>query len=349
MQAWALVRNNAPLACVEIEDRPLKGSEVRLKVTHCGVCHSDLHICRGWYDFGGGRKVMLSDRGITLPRALGHEVLGRVVELGPSASGVEIGDVRVVYPWIGCGQCKICARGDENLCDNMRTIGIKEHGGFASHVTVPDSRYLVDPGGIDHAWAATLACSGLTVYSAVNKLLPLDPEEPVLLIGCGGLGLAAVSMLRARGHRNIVATDIDDEKLKAALAAGVRSTVDSRRDDVLDALLKESDGPFAAILDFVNSPETTALALAALDKNGKLILVGVGRGELPVSLPAMVFGAKTVRGTNTGTLRELREVIELANSGKLDPVPISLMEKSSTNEAVSLLQQGKVIGRLVLV
>ncbi|MCD2176054.1 alcohol dehydrogenase catalytic domain-containing protein [Rhizobium sp. C4] len=85
MKAWELVENNAPLECVEIEDRQLKGSEIELEVTHCGVCQSDLHAWRGWYDLGGGKKLMLADRGITLPRALGHEIFGRVSNFGPDA------------------------------------------------------------------------------------------------------------------------------------------------------------------------------------------------------------------------------------------------------------------------
>ncbi len=349
MKAWALVENNAPLECIEIEDRQLNGSEVELEVTHCGVCHSDLHIWRGWYDLGGGKKLMLADRGITLPRALGHEIFGRVSKLGPDAKGVRIGDKRIVYPWIGCGQCYLCARGDENLCDNIRSLGIKEHGGFASHVVVPDARYLIDPGNIDPAWAATLACSGLTVHSALKKILPIDPKEPVLLIGCGGLGLAAIAMLKARGHNHIVALDTDEAKLEAARVAGATIAMSAKTADLPDALRAATGRLFAAVLDFVNSQSTSKLGLDLLAKNGNLILVGVGTGELSISLPLAVFRSTAVRGTTSGTLQELKEVVELANAGRLTPVPITLHNKAEANAALTALHDGKVIGRLVLV
>lgn len=152
-------------------------------------------------------------------------------------------------------------------------------------------------------------------------------------------------MLHAKVHHHIVATDIDDDKLQAALEAGARAVFDSRIPDAREALLGSAEGPFAAALDFLNSPVTARLGLECLAKNGKLVLVGVGNGEIPLSLPSMVFSCKTVRGTNSGTLQELRGVVELANCGELNPVPITLMDKSLTNEPMSMLHDGKVVGR----
>ncbi len=152
-------------------------------------------------------------------------------------------------------------------------------------------------------------------------------------------------MLHAKVHHHIVATDIDDDKLQAALEAGARAVFDSRIPDAREALLGSAEGPFAAALDFLNSPVTARLGLECLAENGKLALVGVGNGEIPLSLPSMVFSGKTVRGTNSGTLQELRGVVELANCGELNPVPITLMDKSLTNEPMSMLHDGKVVGR----
>ena len=146
MQAWAVVASNAPLELIEMATPEPTGTEVLIEVTHCGVCHSDLHFWEGGYDLGGGKRMLLKDRGVTLPRAVGHEILGRVAKLGPDATGVAVGDRRIVYPWLGCGACRWCKAEQDNLCPNQRSLGVVQNGGFASHVLVPHPRYLVDPG-----------------------------------------------------------------------------------------------------------------------------------------------------------------------------------------------------------
>ena len=97
-----------------------------------GICHSDLHIWEGYYELGGGKRLKLPDRGIKLPLTMGHENVGEVVAVGPDAKGVKVGDLRLVYPWIGCGECKVCKRGDENLCTKPQILGVFSHGGYAT-------------------------------------------------------------------------------------------------------------------------------------------------------------------------------------------------------------------------
>ena len=133
-----------PLAQV-LRDTPTpQGTEVLLRVSHCGVCHSDVHLHDGYFQLGEGQRLDLA-RGIALPHTLGHEIAGSVVALGSEAKGVEVGDVRVAYPWIGCGQCGVCAAGQEELCGAPRVLGLQRAGGFADPVLVPHARYLVDP------------------------------------------------------------------------------------------------------------------------------------------------------------------------------------------------------------
>lgn len=348
MRAWALTRNESPLENIEMDDPQPSGTEVVIEVSACGICHSDLHIWKGWYDLGGGNILNLLDRGIQLPRALGHEIIGRVVAFGPDATAVQHGDLRIVYPWIGCGKCDICKEGRENLCDNLQSLGVMQNGGFAEKVVVPHSRYLIDPGQIDPAWAATLACSGLTVYSAIKKILPLSPDRPILLIGCGGLGLAAISMLQAFGHRNIVAADVDDAKIEAALTAGARTAVNTATDNPVAAVIAKAGSQMAAAIDFVNNAATARLGFESLAKAGKLVLVGVGGGEMMLSLPGMIFRARTIQGSTTGTLAELNEVVEMARSGKLQPTPVTHVPKDDVNAAMDRLKSGQVVGRIVL-
>jgi alcohol dehydrogenase/propanol-preferring alcohol dehydrogenase len=157
---WAVVENGRPLQALDMDTPTPTGPEVLVEVSHCGVCHSDLHFWEGEYNLGYGKKVRLAERGVVLPRAPGHEVVGTVVALGPDAEGVQVGDRRIVFPWIGCGQCDRCKAGEDNMCTKQASIGVVRHGGFSSHVLVPHWRYLVDPGNLDPAVAATYACSG---------------------------------------------------------------------------------------------------------------------------------------------------------------------------------------------
>lgn len=348
MKAWKVMAPGAPLELVEQATPVPTGSEVVVEVTHCGVCHSDLHFWKGEYNMGGGKTMQLSERGVTLPRAPGHEVAGRVVALGPDATGVKLGDLRVLFPWLGCGQCHYCRSERDNMCAAPAAIGVVRDGGFGSHVVVPHARYLADPGTVDLALAATYACSGLSVYSAVNKIMPLDPDDPVLLIGAGGLGLMAIAMLLAFGHRNIVSVDVDANKRDVAIAEGALQALDGRATDLVQQVL-DSCGATGAVLDFVGTDATARAGFDTLAKGGCYIVVGVAGGELTLSLPGLIFGAKTVRGSLTGNPQDLRAVLALANSGKLKRTPVTLCSHDHANKALQDLHDGKVTGRLVLV
>ena len=261
MRAWAVVENGAPLQEIELPTPEPKGTEVLIEVTHCGVCHSDLHIWEGFYDLGGGQKMSLKDRGVTLPLAMGHEIVGRVAKLGPDATGVKVGDLRIVYPWVGCGTCDVCRSDEDNMCLNQRSLGVYQNGGYGTHVIAPHPRHLVDPGTLDPAIAATYACSGITVYSAIRKLMPMPPDEAIVLVGAGGLGLNAIAVLRALKHRNIVVVDISEEKRKAALAEGATKVVDGNGPDVAKRIMEAAGGPVLGVVDLVNGTADRALRL----------------------------------------------------------------------------------------
>ena len=348
MSIWAVVENGAPLQRIKRPAREPVGTEVLLDVTHAGVCHSDLHFWKGSYDMGGGKLMKLAERGVVLPRAPGHEVVGRVAKLGPDAQGVKVGDLRIVFPWLGCGICEVCLRGDDNLCTKPNAIGVMQDGGFGEQVVVPDARFLVDPGDVDPAYAATLACSGITVYSAIKKVMPMAPDEPIVLFGAGGLGLAAISMLKALGHRAIVSVDISADKRAVALDMGATHVFDGSRSDLVASILAVTGGPVMAVIDFVNINSTSQTGLELLAKGGKLILVGVGGGELMLSLAGMIFRPRTIQGSATGNPQDLREVAALARSGKLKPIPVTVMPKDEANAALRLLHDGGVNGRVVL-
>ncbi len=348
MRAWAVVENGQPLREMEMPTPEPRGTEVLLRVTHCGVCHSDLHIWDGFYDLGGGQKMSLKDRGVVLPLAMGHEIVGRVERLGPEAEGVSVGDVRIVFPWVGCGVCAACTSEHDNMCQTSRSLGVFQNGGYGTHVVAPHPRHLVDPGTLDPAVAATYACSGITVYSAIRKVMPLPADEAVVVIGAGGLGMNAIAILRALGHARIVVVDVSEEKRAAAMRAGASQTVDGNGHDVARRIVETCGGPVAAIIDLVNGTATARISFDALRKGGRLIQVGLFGGELSLPLPLMAMRALTVQGSYVGNPIELRELVALAQSGKVPALPVETMPQSEANAALMRLRDGRVTGRIVL-
>jgi len=323
------------------------GTEVLLKLKYCGVCHSDVHIRDGYFELGGGKRFYMTERGMKLPHTLGHEPFGTVLAAGPEAGSVPIGQDRLVCPWIGCGTCVRCREGQDNLCMAPRYVGVQRPGGYADHLLIPHPKYLVDAAGVDPAWAATLSCSGLTTYSAVSKLNPIPRDEWVGVMGAGGLGLMAIEMLKASGHERIVAVDIDADKLEAARAAGAAGVVDGRDPQAANALKQLTGGMIYGAVDLVGATSTASLALGALRKGGRLILVGLYGGEIPLSLVSTIQRAITIQGSYVGTVAELKEVVALARAGKLKRIPIEKRPLSDVSRSLDQLKAGTVIGRVV--
>jgi alcohol dehydrogenase/propanol-preferring alcohol dehydrogenase len=193
MTSYQVEEFGKPLVQALRETPVPQGEEVVLRITRCGVCHSDVHMQDGYFDLGGGHRLDVA-RTVRPPRTLGHEIAGTVVALGPRAQGVRAGDRRVAFPWIGCGVCALCRAGEEHLCGNPQALGVARDGGFATHVVVPHARYLVDPGNLEDDQACTYACAGLTAYSALRKVGQLAPDAPLLVVGAGGVGLSGIRL-----------------------------------------------------------------------------------------------------------------------------------------------------------
>jgi D-arabinose 1-dehydrogenase-like Zn-dependent alcohol dehydrogenase len=349
MISYQFFEHGKPLQKVVQEAPRPRGTEVLVRITRSGVCHSDLHIWDGYFELGGGRRFYVKERGCVPPFTLGHEPFGVVEALGPGAKGVKIGQKRIVFPWIGCGKCPVCRSGQDNYCvSGARFLGIMRQGAFASHVLVPHPKYLVDASGVDEGFAATLACSGLTTYSAVGKLPELGPKDWVAVIGCGGLGLVCVSVLRAKGVRNIIACDIDQTKLAAARRLGAKLTLDTRAPDAAQQLQALAKGQLAGAIDLVGMPATVLLGLGALRKGGRVVLCGLFGGEFTHPLPPIAQRAVGLVGSYVGNLQELKEVVALARKGKLKPAPVELRPAEEVSGVLEDLKAGKVLGRVVL-
>jgi alcohol dehydrogenase/propanol-preferring alcohol dehydrogenase len=354
MKSFKVADFKAPLKEFDQPTPEPQGTQVLIKVKAAGVCHSDLHIWEGGYDLGHGRKPLsLKDRGINLPLTMGHETVGQVLAFGPDVKptdqgGLKLGDVGLVYPWIGCGKCATCLAGDENMCATPRSLGVYCDGGYADHMLVPHPRYLLDLRGLDPATTAPYACSGVTTYSALKKV-EQHFDTPIVMFGAGGLGLMALSLLKAMGGKGAIMVDIDAKKREAAQQAGALSTVDPKAPDALEQLARKAGGPIRAVIDLVGNAATTQLGFDCLAKGGKLVIVGLFGGGATWALPLIPIKALTIQGSYVGNLRETRELLDLVRTGKVPPIPVTQQPLARANEALVQLQQGAVVGRTVLV
>jgi len=350
MRSYQITGWGRPLELREHDTPTPKDTEVLVRVTACGVCHSDLHIRDGGFDLGEGVKANLEARGVKLPLTMGHEPIGEVAALGPDADGVAVGDARIVFPWIGCRACPACARGDENLCPAPRFIGARVDGGYSEYLLVPHPKYLVDYAGVPRNLAATYACSGITAYSALKKLGPLTADDHLLIIGAGGVGMNGLYLAPSVVAARIVVADVDATKRAAARQApGVVATVDNSQPGAVDEVLAITGGGVLGAVDFVGRPQTVRFEADCLARNGVGVVVGLFGGAATLPVPSFVFKQMTVRGSYVGTLAEMHELMAIVRGGTVPPIPIEERPLAQANRALEDLADGKVLGRLVLV
>jgi len=356
LKAARIVEPNKPLEVIELTSPKPTGNEVIVKVKAAGVCHSDLHLWEGGYDLGDGNFLKVTDRGVKYPITPGHEIVGTVSEIGDSVKGVSVGDQVLVYPWIGCGECPACKVGNENLCDTPRSIGLFQDGGYAENVKVPHFKYLAKISGIDLDGAASLACSGLTAYTAVKKANMNSPEF-LVIIGAGGLGLMGIQIAKAITKAKVICVDLDDNKLQTAKEMGADFVVNSNvigsvatgSGNAAQKIISLSNNKGAdSVIDFVNAPQTVKTGLAALRKRGNLVLVGLFGGSLELSLVTIPLKALTIQGAYTGNYNDMVELIDLAKKGIIKPVISQRYSLDQVNDALENLKQRKIIGRAVI-
>ena len=349
MKSYQFTEFSQPLEPVDSETPEPQGTEVLVRITACGVCHSDLHIWHGGYDLGSGEWLSLADRGMKLPLVMGHEPVGEVVALGPEAEGVAVGDKRLVFPWIGCGDCVRCREGTENDCLNMRTLGVFRPGGYSDHIMAPDARYLLDISGIPETYACTLACAGITAYSALKKTQPLSADDKAVIIGAGGVGLTGIGIAGAYLDNEIIVVDLDDTKLGVARQAGAAHTLNPREDGAVARIKEITGGGAGAVVDFVASSETTRLGIDCIRKGGKYIAVGLYGGEVTVPTVTLPLRHMTVRGSYVGRLDEMRELLDLVRKGGVTPVPVETRPMEQVTQTLEDLEAGRIVGRIVVV
>jgi alcohol dehydrogenase/propanol-preferring alcohol dehydrogenase len=349
MKSFQVSQFGAPLVEISTETPRPTGTQVLLKVLAAGICHTDLHIREGYYDLGHGRgRLSFAERGMKLPVTLGHETTGEVIAVGPDAKDVAVGDVRLIYPWIGCGHCPVCLAGEEQMCPDSGNLGIERPGGYSDHIVVPHPRYLLDLRDMDPIDAAPYACSGITAYGAIKKVSDAF-ASPVVVFGAGGLGLMAVSLLIAMGANRVIAADIDQRKLNEARRAGAHVSIDVSSPNALRDIQEAAGAPIRSVIDFVGNEKTAELGFDCLARGGKLVIVGLFGGGAPWALPFIPIKAVTIQGSYVGSLRETQELLDLVREKQIPPIPVTRLRLAGVNEALDDLHEGKLVGRGVLV
>ena len=348
-QCYCLTEHHQPLVQREQEAPQPAGDQVLVRTLGAGVCHSDIHIWEGEYDLGGGKKMVLKDRGVSLPVVMGHEIAGEVAAIGPDVSDLKIGDKVLVYPWIGCGQCPTCQRDEENLCLKPASLGVYQDGGYSEYVLAPRAKHCIALGELDPAEAAPLACSGVTTYSALKKFGLAIGDAPVVIMGAGGLGHMALSILKALGGKGAVVVDLDPAKREAALKAGALAAIDGGAPDAARQIIDATGGGGRMFLDLVGAGSTVKLAMASMTRGTDIVVVGLFGGEVTVSVPFFPLRPMGIRGSYVGNLKELRELVTLTRDGKVKPVAVTRRPLAEASAALDQLRAGKVVGRVVLV
>ena len=348
MKSYKVVASGASLELHESERPVPKGKQVLIKTIACGVCHTDIHIHDGYFDLGNDNHIP-SRMNETL--TMGHEIYGELIEVGSDVSNVEIGKKYVVYPWIGCGECNECERDMEHYCSpfTAENLGVSVDGGYGEYVLVKDSKYLFDAGNTPDELAGTYACRGLTAYSALKKA-NLERGDSVVIISAGGLGLLALKIAIAAFEVNAIVVDIDNEKLSIAKKIGASEVINSKDEGAASKIMEILGGAASTILDFVGSEESVnfGYSLFGINKGGLYVLVGLLGGKFDLPLPLHTFTARTITGTYVGSMKEMKELMDLVREGRIEPVEVETRPASKASDTLADLKAGKIKGLVCL-
>ena len=311
MKAAVYEKFREPLSIQTVPDPIPTKNGVVLRVKACGVCRSDWH---GW---------MGNDADINLPNVPGHELAGVVEEVGSDVKHWKHGD-RVTLPFVGgCGNCRQCVSGNQQVCDYQFQPGFTNWGGFAEFVAIDyaDVNLVRLPEEIDFVSASSLGCRFITSFRAVVQQGKVSGGEWVAVHGCGGVGLSAIMIANALGA-NVVAVDIDDEKLEFAASIGAIATVNSLKVDTIQTVREITNGGANVSIDALGHPETCFNSIASLQKRGRHIQVGLMEAEHRhpiIPMDKVIANELEILGSHGMQAFKYAEMLEMIRQGKLEP------------------------------
>ncbi|MGA7691580.1 MAG: NAD(P)-dependent alcohol dehydrogenase [Nitrososphaeraceae archaeon] len=347
-----------PLAIDNTSKPKVYGEEILVRVGAAGLCHSDLHLINGeWKDV-----IPLK-----LPKTPGHEIAGWIEEVGdsvPESAQMKEGDLVAVFGGWGCGICIYCKSGDEQLCNFPRWPGLSDYdGGYSEYIMVPTYRFLIkvdkqlttNSYNIRPEELAPLTDAGLTPYRAIKKIRHLlGPGKSIAIFGIGGLGSYAIQYAKILGQSStVIALDRTEEKLQLAEKFGADHVVNvsklqNIRSEITSKISEGKGTGVDVVIDCVGADATIEDSCKILNKGGSIVVVGLFGSQIKIPLVRAVLQEYQAYGSLWGNYSELREVIELAKTGKINH-SIQKFPLNEINEAIQLLKNGKIVGRGVII
>lgn len=332
--------------CAQIESNPLKltkikkheisrPNEILLKIEACGVCHSQLHGIEGdWKELGIPPA---------LPTVPGHEVVGRVVEIGKNVKKFKVGDRAGITPLLeACKECQYCMEQKEYLCEASTITGESFKGGYTEYITVLEDFATKVPDSMSPEYAAPLFCAGITAYKAVKASEPI-PNKTIGIFGIGGVGHMAVQFAKIEGCK-VVAFSRSENHLNVAKRLGAVDCIkfSSNQEEFLNKI-REKHGMLDAAIVFAPADIVTDSAIKAVKKGGIIVIATIG------DRPSFVaFEEKTIRGTLIGSTKDMEQVIKICSEKNLEVISESFpLEKA--NEVLKKLKNSEIEARAVLI
>ena len=332
--------------CAKIETNPLKltqidkheikrPDEILLKIEACGVCHSQLHGIEGdWLNIGIPPA---------LPTVPGHEIVGKVVQIGDEVTKFKIGDRAGITPLLeACKKCQYCKEGKEYLCESSIILGESLKGGYTEFVTVTQDFATKIPQSMKAEYAAPLFCAGITAYKAVKAAEP-KPSKKIGIFGIGGVGHMAIQFAKVE-NCDVIAFSRSQKHLDVAKRLGATDAMvfSENQQEFLDSL-KEKHGLLDAAIVFAPADIVTDSAIKSVKKGGLIVIATVG--ENPTF---MAFEEKTIRGTLIGSTKDMEQVIRICDEKNLEVISQTFpLEKA--NEALKKLKDSEIEARAVLI
>jgi len=342
VKALVLHEWGGPLKLEEVPIPKVGSREALVKVRACGI-----GLTLNWLRQG--------KMGGSVPRIIGHEVAGEVVEIGKQVTKVKVGERVCVYFYLTCGTCEFCRKNRETLCRNFRGyVGAAIDGGYAEYVKLPEENLLPIPDELSFEEAAIIPDAIGTPLHALRERAQVRPPDTVIVVGAGGgVGIHAVQMAKLCGGW-VIAVDTSDEKLAKTRELGADAVINDSKEDFVEKAKRLTGGKGVdVVIDFVCTTDTLNKGIRSLDRGGRLICMAEGRtdpGEATLAVPPgyIVYNELVLTGSRCITKQELAESIEVVRQGRIKPVITQKFSLEEVEQAHKLLDERKIFGRAIL-